>query len=562
MKIKFISLLILLSAIMLSAQNLDSIFTEIKNIRTGNFPVPGEYSDKTGEEQTHRGKCGLDLFMFVRANFSKFTPDQQQSLNDLLTRPETETSVVTPSGFFRIHYDTSAASNHTPGFDMAPFIAALDSAYDYEINVLGFNPPPTDGNLGGDDKYDVYIRHLGTTLYGYTDPEDYLGDSLWTSYMVIENDYHNFYTPGLNGAKVTAAHEFHHAIQIGSYINRYSAESFYYEITSVAMEEFVFDYINDYYGYMKDYFDDPGKAMPKFSGYELGIWNIYLRERFGNDIIRRIWELMSQNNYALRAIELAIIENGSSLKTELNKFGVWTYFTGHRAVDGEFFEEGIYYPQISPMTTINFAPPKKKITVSSEPVSNNFIVFNLDNKENPDSIVAVVSNTDVGSAIFNEDAMIDFSYTLSSEAEAGYSEIITGYYGLVESSSNYIRGMGALVGDTVNIPEADTLLGDDDFAFPQPFSYSKHTAIKLPVKKGTSNVAELYIFTPSMIRVFQKSGSIITAIGDNADKIIKRNVILWDGLNDNGEKLATGVYIWVTNSDDEIKKGKLVIYND
>ena len=39
-------------------------------------------------------------------------------------------------------------------------------------------------------------------------------------------------------------------------------------------------------------------------------------------------------------------------------------------------------------------------------------------------------------------------------------------------------------------------------------------------------------------------------------------VVQWDALNSDGDKLPTGVYIYVTDSDDSIAKGKLVIYND
>jgi len=54
-------------------------------------------------------------------------------------------------------------------------------------------------------------------MYGQTTSENNVGLSRWTSYIEIDNDFIGFYTIGINAARVTAAHEFHHAIQMGNY---------------------------------------------------------------------------------------------------------------------------------------------------------------------------------------------------------------------------------------------------------------------------------------------------------------------------------------------------------
>ena len=74
--------------------------------------------------------------------------------------------------------------------------------------------------------------------------------------MVIDNDYAGgYYSTGINGARVTVAHEFHHGIQCGNYSPKNSSslyrnsDVFYYKLTSTAMEEFVVDVVNDYYSF-------------------------------------------------------------------------------------------------------------------------------------------------------------------------------------------------------------------------------------------------------------------------------------------------------------------------
>ena len=138
--------------------------------------------------------------------------------------------------------------------------------------------------------------------------------------MMIDNDFSNHFTTGINGARVTVAHEFHHSIQGGNYIFR-SADTFFYELTSTAMEEFVFDDINDYYAYIPSYFRNPETPLPLTNGYNTATWDIFLRDNFDYDIIKRQWELMPSVR-AMFAINTSIFEYGSSFASEYNRYGI------------------------------------------------------------------------------------------------------------------------------------------------------------------------------------------------------------------------------------------------
>ena len=117
-------------------------------------------------------------------------------------------------------------------------------------------PPPPDDGLGGDDRYDIYLRNIGS--YGLTWPGTD-GPQPWndlSSYIEIENDFSGAYPnddpegPVAGAMKVTCAHEFHHAVQFGL---RGSSTVWLAELTSVAFEERVYPYVNDYV-WLIDYF--------------------------------------------------------------------------------------------------------------------------------------------------------------------------------------------------------------------------------------------------------------------------------------------------------------------
>ncbi|MHA2101084.1 MAG: MXAN_6640 family putative metalloprotease, partial [Candidatus Kariarchaeaceae archaeon] len=260
-------------------------------------------------------KCGLGLVASLVLNFERLTEEQQLILKPLLQRPTTDVSFVTPNGFFRVHYDTIGFN--APGYDLNLLADALDSTYRFEIDFLGYNIPPGDsavnpdqppGDYGGDNRYDLYIGNLGSGTYGYTrfdELEVEPGSGRFTSYMHIHNSFAGFYSTGINGARVTVAHEFHHAIQGGNYIFRID-DSYFYEITSTAMEEFVFDDVNDYYAYITSYFNNPETALPSTSGYNTATWNIFLQQHFDDyDIIKRQWELMPSTR-AMNAISISL----------------------------------------------------------------------------------------------------------------------------------------------------------------------------------------------------------------------------------------------------------------
>jgi hypothetical protein len=511
-------------------------------------------------------KCGLPVIGQVKKNFDKFSKEQKAIITSLLSRPVLTHFLDSPSGIFRIHYNIRGSD--APSYSVADAAGAIDSVYEYIVNYMGFLPPPSDdGEGGGDEKYDIYIRDLGNRIYGITTPERILSYHSSTSYIQIDNDFASFPTKGLPAAKVTLAHEFHHAVQLGNYSLEFD-DVFYFDITSTSMEDFIFDYVDDYISWMPRYFNAPYYSFSSTlgDGYDLAIWNIYLKEKFsdvsdttGFAIIRYSWELM-RNQRALTAIANALEFYGSSFKSELNNFGIWTYFTNYRTKPNQYFKDANKYPVIKRFGKYNLIPPEYSIELSVDPLTNNFLTFIDESQGLSDTLISIITNGDVSSGIDynsfppNPDPQIDLTYTIESTQFNGSHEIIKDrYYSLISSANaDYFSESNIFNNELAS--EASSNFIEIDFAYPQPFKYKNGNFLRIPTKPNVLNEAELSVYTTSMKSIYTSTKQINTGAG--------KIVLHWDGLDNSGNKLPTGIYIFVTDSEGSLTKGKIAILNE
>ena len=251
---------------------------------------------------------------------------------------------------------------------------------------------------------------------------------------------------------------------------------------------------------------------------------------------------MRDGSTALSAISNSIFETGSTFKDELNLFGQQVFFTNYRAAENKFFDEAKNYPVLklstpySGSTTINIP--------SANSASNNYFLFVINKGSFTDSLVSIVTNSDITKNI-------SFDYTFSTSSESGLSKIINNYYYKLNSSNLGMLGHSNVFNnEPVN---GDIEKGEIEYPFPQPFNYIKNDFIYLPVSQSISGEAILNVYSVSMDLVY--SGLLYISTGNK----IK---LKWNGFDKNNEKLPTGVYIYVVKSDDTIKKGKIVIYNE
>ncbi|MDP4190269.1 MAG: hypothetical protein Q8858_01830 [Bacteroidota bacterium] len=529
------------------------------------------------EQDKPAEKCGFALSAAVRANFDIFSLPQKKLIQKLTGRPTLSASaesVVSPSGHFRIHYEVNG--DYAPSYDpllsvkenVKKIAAAFDSAYSFEVNFLGFPAPPPDGSLGGDNLYDVYIVNEDQGNYGTTEIDaEKIGANTYTSFIYIDNDYvgSGYATHSFDAAMVTAAHELHHAIQMGCYAYK-DDDIFFHEMTSTAMEDFVFDSINDYCreGFIRQYFNRPTQnyfvtTYPQDgNGYRLAIWDIFLKEKYGYEIIKRQWELY-KNYPALKAIQLSLLEKHSSFRNELNDFGIWTYFTGYRALPGKYFKDGAYYPTISYLIKTSYSESLFPLTLTQRPLTNMFLAFLVKTGERTDTIAVKITNGDFTGALNDPSSEVQIKYDVSEVQKDGFKKLTNNLYSCL--SSPYLNYF--MEEDFFNDEHLDSLnsivpYSQIDAPYPNPYSYLDYSTsgLSLPVSYNDTRQAEIRIYSVGMNLIYSGNGTIFD------DKTSKKYYVSWNCIDSKGQRLSTGVYLYVTSSNGEIKKGKFVIKND
>jgi hypothetical protein len=523
-------------------KSLDSLYNLFISIKSNNMSD----SDRIMVPE----KCGMNIINQIKLNYDNFSAEQKAKIITRLSRPVLQSSIVSPSGFFRIHYDATGVnspsyiSGWTVEQNVNEVVSSLDSVYRFEVDFLGYLPPPADNGAGGDNKYDLYIVNQSSGIYGYTEIENKVGATNWTSFIVIDNNYVGYYSSGLDGLRVTVAHEFHHSIQLGNYSpdgnSPYrSADVFFYELTSTSMEEFVYNDVNDYYAYMPSYFSHPEKALPLQNGYNLCIWNLYLKERFGYEVIKRQWEMIPTLE-AIRSLENSLIQDGSSLKAELNTFGIWTYFTNSRAIPGVYFTEAANYPLISLRSTISFTPPTTNLNDSSQPTANNFYKINL--QSGNDFLISLITNGDVEAANQNPSQLFDYTYSLFDYNEIGSTPIVNNYYYIFESGNEEQFRVNHIFNDIATVDDENIIWNYTlSQNYPNPFNPS--TTIRYEIPEHSSVTIKVYDIL---------SNEIATLV--NEEKTVGEYEIEFNAAN-----LPSGIYFYTLSAGNYFSTKKMIL---
>lgn len=226
-------------------------------------------------------------------------------------------------------------------------LGMAEIAWEAEVNGLGFDPPEPDGESGGDDALDLYLASYdytggqAVTLISGFDVRSGDGRQSCTSSILI---YEGLPVETL---PVTVAHELNHALQAAM---DFQEHPWIWEATATAVEDIVFDEINDYTRMVAQFQQFPEQTLMLFEKQSIyglypyggSIFIRFLMERyFSADpyFLRNLWKYMQQDDEQnepdfLDAVSRQLTEGGASWNDALLEFSAWRVFTGSRAISG------------------------------------------------------------------------------------------------------------------------------------------------------------------------------------------------------------------------------------
>ena len=207
--------------------------------------------------------------------------------------------------------------------------------------AAGYRPPKSDlaaANNGGynganEEQVDVYLANVGVKgYYGYCATDQNLPanqpQDTW-AYCVLDNDYAKDefgtrHTPKQN-LRVTAAHEYFHAVQFGYDV---SEDGWVMEATATWAEDELYDSVDDNVAYLRGGpMALPNESLDQFSGgFHYGTWIFfrYLTEKFRYEqgvmpiLVRDLWRRLDDapggiGEYSLQGLKKVLRQRDLSL---------------------------------------------------------------------------------------------------------------------------------------------------------------------------------------------------------------------------------------------------------
>jgi hypothetical protein len=502
-------------------------------------------------------KCGFAWSMEAYRRSREMSPQERSELREIMKPQASDTSILSTSGFFRIHFDLTGVNS--PAMLVGDTAARIegtavqwarkvadyfDEAFDVEVNQQGYACPPF---RTGESAYDIYVIEYNGTYYGVTDWEDQTQTGslkpTFTTYITIDNDFREFATRGLKGASVTAAHEFHHAVQLGHYGYWGLTDIFFHEMTSTFFEDEVFPGVNDYFQYLVDFFKLPNYSLYLWRGYEAVLWPKLITARHGLDVLRRSWEL-ARSEAPMTAINDALVEKSSNIEQEYCAFTRWNWYTRERASETttEKYSMAADIPVKMKIETTLGLPASFMNRLA--PLASHYlrVVSGID------TVVFNVANVNISMALAKSNTEISYQLEVAgSQVDQSYVTAADGmWYKFTPSMENTF---------CVNVLTRGYVPDKSDVeVFPNPFNPLIDGNVKFALARNTAaTIVSLAIYTPSMDLVFETGRA-----GVQRDPVYG-TYVEWNGRTSKNETPASGMYIYAIQAGDDTITGKLAI---
>ena len=312
-----------------------------------------EHEERAGRVGPHGGELTMQLVQ-LRLGLDELSAQERDLAEGFLARPTEGTEWYGANYGPRARPTNDCTKAPTPGSDVCVHWArrtedappggdadgdglpnqvektrdAFNRVWGRVVDAGGYSKPLPD-EKGPNSKLDVYLVDIGNDgLYGYCTPEPVGQGRSEAAYCVLDDDYAKTQFPSgtpSGNLKVTAAHEFFHAVQFGYDVRE---DAWLMETTATWLEDEVYDGVNDNRGFLSaSVLRFPERPLDTVAGsfyYGNWIWWRYLTERFPRDagglpvLVRHVWERArhgtSSGTYSMDALARTLTdEYGPSL---------------------------------------------------------------------------------------------------------------------------------------------------------------------------------------------------------------------------------------------------------
>lgn len=466
----------------------------------------------------------------------------RELLQQVLQRPELPLSLVSSGGHFKIHYSQEGTNAATLDFIQAT-AAALEYSWKVEVEQLGFQPPPPDDVDG--PEIDVYVLQYGD--YGSTTPDRPVPSTPqedYTSWIEMDNDFAHTPTKGLDGMRVTAAHELFHTIQFGyrSYQTTQQSSVYFYEATAAWMEDIVYDDVNDYLNYLKAFFRSPEIPFTSANGtveYGRAIFFHMLSEKYNTGIVNAIWDEMKTSE-PLDALYKVLVRQGSNFNMALAEFAVWNCHTATQADSTRFYSEGHLFPALTANNSLDLTSTLT-ISGSSAPLSTHY--YKITSQAGLADIMVSPSFSDPFNAVYAL-AWQNWTATPLSDVLAGpASKTLASVSGSaplwimpIYTRSPYVAGRDLTFTVALNLGEEKSISSQIVLAYPNPFRPPADRKLTIAFQIQSAEQVYASILSEQGVEIWSQS------LGGCPKGW---NKCEWDGTDKSGYYLASGIYLFV-----------------
>ena len=466
---------------------------------------------------------------------------------------------------FRFYFTLGQESTHA--IDSLEYVIAMSGIFEqvwsFFIDTLHFSPPP--GIDYPNNKYNIYIENINPNYFGLTySINDGPDDPGCGSYIKMRNSYSGpafSENTEVENIKVTAVHEFFHAIQFG-----YNCwEDFWFmEATAVWSEDELYNNINDLYRYLPQWFSNPNTSIETEGYYMYGTFILfqYIDEHLGGpETIRNSWQYSNQlaienDGVSIQAIDKALKNMNSSFNETYHRMrianrilssnknaGIYTYDQAEEYLDSA----EVAYPP--PQNNIIFTEGNHEIVSSSLLDGYETFYYSLHLPSRAGHLITPVKikfSPEIGDFMFSTIIQLDsIEWTVRSENELIIDPII---------EYDWISFVVSAIGTETDNWDFSLIIQDGnitDFTiynpYPNPFN---NQGIHFDLQVIKNQDFDIQIVDILGKKLWQKSYSITDPQYINFS---------WDGKNNQGNMVANGVYFILIKGKDHTKVKKFTL---